>query len=505
VKLRWAVAGMGAVSLLLGITSVALTATPAIAAGRSTLRAPARAERGRLHKQRETRRPLHGVTPSNGATAGLETQAAPDPTGVWHHLDKVAVSLNTNNFANTTAVSCGSPGNCGAVGSYESQQTGDRAFVVNEVDGTWGKAKPVPVSGDQYYVFAAISCPSAGNCSAVGEDKETGAAFVMDETAGAWGKPKEMATGDLEAVSCTQAGDCVAGGALGYGQQAFSVTESNNTWGKPRAVPGSLDVDAAITSISCPTVGNCAAGGNYDAQPAGPLPGVGYPFVVNETDGTWGSAMRLKGPFDYTNSDDEVDTVTSISCSSPGNCSAGGFYGAYDGFQQAFVVTESDGAWGSAHETAGSLDVGTRGYLESISCPTDGNCAATGTYLDKSADWQAFVVDEVDGSWQPAQEIAKSLNVGGYAWMSSVSCPSAGNCSAAGYYANEAQGFVGLVVTEVDGSWRSGQAIATSPIADAEAEVNSISCPAVGSCAAGGVVDDINAHLQAFVSDETPK
>ena len=71
-----------------------------------------------------------------------------NPTGVWQQPDKVAVPLNTDNFASTTAVSCGSSGNCGAVGAYESQQTGDRAFVVNEVGGVWGKAKPVPVIGD---------------------------------------------------------------------------------------------------------------------------------------------------------------------------------------------------------------------------------------------------------------------------------------------------------------------------------------------------------------------
>ena len=81
----------------------------------------------------------------------------------------------------------------------------------------------------------AISCSSAGNCSAVGEDKEASTAFVMDETAGTWGKPQDLATGDLDAVSCASAGNRVAGGALGYGQQAFSVTETDNTWGKPQA------------------------------------------------------------------------------------------------------------------------------------------------------------------------------------------------------------------------------------------------------------------------------
>jgi hypothetical protein len=438
------------------------------------------------------------------------------PTGIWHPAHEVAVSLNTYGHAQTTAVSCGSPGNCSAVGSYESLQSGGLLiFVVNEVDGTWKAAETVPIPVDAAFFFNAISCPSAGNCTAVGYNENI-AAFVLDETNGTWGKPQDIdatssfsAQPTLEAVSCKRAGDCVAGGTLASGQ-AFLLTETDGTWGAPQVVPGSLNFDAAITSISCPSIGNCAAGGNYGPRPyGGPLPGVGYPFVVNETDGTWGSATRLKGPFDYVDSDDAVDTVTSISCSSPGNCVAGGYYGAFDGFQQAFVVSETDGTWGSAQEVAGSLDVGNRGYLQSVSCPTNGDCAVAGTYLDRETDWQAFVVDDVDGKWQPAQEVAGALNVSGHAWLSSVSCASAGNCSAAGYYANAADGFVGLVVTESDGTWGSGQAVATSDIDDGLAQVNSISCPAVGSCAAGGVIEDDHNynHLdwqQAFVVDETP-
>jgi hypothetical protein len=229
--------------------------------------------------------------------------------------------------------------------------------------------------------------------------------------------------------------------------------------------------------------------------------------VVNETDGTWGSATRLKGPFYYIDSLDAVDTVTSISCSSPGNCGAAGYYGAFQGFQDAFVVSETDRTWGSALEVARSLNAGKSARVKSVSCPKNGNCAVAGTYSDRSADPQAFVVDQVGGKWQPAQEVAGALNVGGSASMSSVSCASAGNCSAAGYYADAAGAFVGLVVTEADGSWGPGQAVAKSDITDGLAQVNSISCPSAGSCSAGGVIEDNNNYnkddyQEAFVVNE---
>ena len=299
-----------------------------------------------------------GVGALSAVLPGASAVASTGVTGVWHASQDVAVSLNTGGFAHTLAVSCGAVGNCGAVGSYKTE-TGpitEQAFVANEVGGTWTAAQQVSVPDDGLAYFTAISCPSAGNCSAVGEIENI-AAFVIDETDGTWGQLQELAATDtvgvmLNAVSCPSAGDCVAGGTRGYGGQAFLVTETGGTWGTPQVVSGPSDVDASVTAISCPEIGYCEAGGNFDAQPACLLPGVGYPFVVDETDSAWGSATPLSGPFGDESDLDAADAVTSISCSSPGNCGAGGYYGAFQGAQQAFVVSETKGTWGTAQEVA---------------------------------------------------------------------------------------------------------------------------------------------------------
>jgi hypothetical protein len=445
-----------------------------------------------------------------GTSAGASTLAA-SVTGVWHAPQDVAVPLNTGGFAQTLDVSCGAVGNCGAIGSYKTT-TGpvtEQAFVANEVGGVWRAARQVDVPDGGLAYFTAISCPSAGNCSAVGEIENI-SAFAIDETNGTWGKLQALAVTDtvgvsLNAVSCPSAGNCVAGGTFGYGGQAFVVTEARGAWGAVRAVPGSSDADASITAISCRAIGYCAAGGNYDAQPHGPLPGVGYPFVANETAGTWGSVTPLKGPFSTSVDLDAVDTVTSISCSSPGNCGAGGYYGAYQGARQAFVDSETHGTWGTAQEVAGKLDVGNSGYVYSVSCPANGSCAAAGTYSDAEADRQAFVVGEVAGKWKPAQEVVAALNTDGYAVLWSVSCVSAGNCSAGGSYSDAARdgAWVALVVTETGGVWNAGQAVARSPVGGNIAEIFSISCPAVRSCAAGGDINDSSDYRQAFVLSET--
>ena len=150
---------------------------------------------------------------------------------------------------------------------------------------------------------------------------------------------------------------------------------------------------------------------------------------------TWGAAQEVAGVLNTQNN----ASVTSISCSSAGNCSAGGYYSDSAGGGQAFVVDEVGGTWGTAQEVAGGLNTQNNAIVRSISCSSAGNCSAGGNYSD-SAGGQAFVVDEVGGTWGTAQEVAGGLNPQNGASVSSISCSSAGNCSAAGQYRDSAGG-----------------------------------------------------------------
>ena len=48
--------------------------------------------------------------------------------------------------------------------------------------------------------------------------------------------------------------------------------------------------------------------------------------------------------------------------------------------------------WGAAQEVAASLNTQNNAYVNSVSCSSAGNCSAAGLYRD-SAGYQAFVVD----------------------------------------------------------------------------------------------------------------
>src|SRR5215471_7898824 len=73
--------------------------------------------------------------------------------------------------------------------------------------------------------------------------------------------------------------------------------------------------------------------------------------------------------------------------------------------------------------------------------------AASGTQAAAAA------VAAPGGTWGNAKEVAAGLNQGGEAHLNSVSCASAGNCSAGGYYSNDAEQAEAFVISQTNGVW----------------------------------------------------
>jgi hypothetical protein len=251
-------------------------------------------------------------------------------------------------------------------------------------------------------------------------------------------------------LSCASAGNCSADGFYtdGSGQQAFVANEVNGTWGNAVAVPGTTTLNAGgnamVLSLSCASAGNCSAGGYYTDGSYHD-----QAFVANEVNGTWGNAVEVPGTATLNAGGNA--TVQSLSCASAGNCSAGGLYRDGSG-QQAFVAGEVNGAWGNAVEVPGTetLNADANASVQSLSCASAGNCSAGGFYTDGSAHAQAFVAGEVNGTWGNAVEVpgTTTLNAGGGALVLSLSCASAGNCSAGGFYIDGSSGQLAFVVSE---------------------------------------------------------
>jgi hypothetical protein len=441
--------------------------------------------------------------------------------GTWGRAEEVPGTNTLNAYnANVYSVSCASAGNCSA-GGYFSQTTGrGQAFVSNEVNGAWQPAMEVPGTatlntGGNAYV-TSVSCATAGNCSAGGNYVDTssnGQAFVVSEVNGAWQPAVKMpgiAPASITSVSCASVGNCSGGGSYfdaSRNLQAFVANEVNGAWQNATPVPGAIRLNvgksAGVTSVSCATAGNCSAGGTYyDAS------GNGQAFVANEVNGAWQPATEVPGTATLNTGGNA--SATSVSCATAGNCSAGGTYSDGSGNGQAFVANEVNGAWQPATEVPaiGTLNTGGNANFISISCAAPGNCSAGGYYYDgyyinASTHRQAFVVNEVNGAWQAAVEVpgTATLNTGGNAGATSVSCTSVGNCSAGGSYYDTSNKRQAFVVNEVNGTWQAAvEAPGTATLnTGGSASINSVSCVPGGYCSAGGGYYDAYGDYQVFV------
>ena len=300
--------------------------------------------------------------------------------------------------------------------------------------------------------------------------------------------------------------------AAGAAQQAAGVRAAPGaagTWGTAIEVPGlaALNVRGAaeVDSVSCKSAGNCSAGGFY-TDDSGRTQG----FVVSQSHGLWGTAIEVPG-LAALNATGTAE-VLSVSCGSPGNCLAGGFYGDASGRDQGFVVSQSNGLWGTAIEVPGlaPLNTGVQAQVNSVSCASAGNCSAGGFYTDSSGDTPGFVVSQANGHWGKAIEVPGlgALNGGLSASVRSVSCASAGNCSAVGTYTDSSNHFhtQGFVVSQSSGRW--GKAIEVPGLGalniGGTAAVNAVSCASAGSCSAGGTyLTNTGGYLQGFVVSQS--
>jgi hypothetical protein len=154
-------------------------------------------------------------------------------------------------------------------------------------------------------------------------------------------------------------------------------------WSVAQKVAARLNTggNAAANTVSCPSAGNCAAGGSYTSASTGQ-----HAFVVSERHGVWSAALPVASALDISGN----AGVDAISCPSAGNCAAGGAYGVGSPFFDAFVVTERGGNWLAARQIAGNLNTAGGGIVESVSCSGVGQCAAGGQVTDPAA--EGFVV-----------------------------------------------------------------------------------------------------------------
>ena len=103
-----------------------------------------------------------------------QTFVASETSGTWGNAIQVPGSfiMKEGRFGCDALVSCATAGNCAAGLTYTNKIGRQRVFVASETNGTWGNAIEIPglgtLNAGRNASITSLSCGSAGNCAAVG-------------------------------------------------------------------------------------------------------------------------------------------------------------------------------------------------------------------------------------------------------------------------------------------------------------------------------------------------
>lgn len=341
-----------------------------------------------------------------------------ETNGLWSgsQLSLTGIGYNGYEF-DMNALSCTASGSCVAVGTY-STASAQEAFVATESSGVWTPSQvnvsALGVGPDPSAELTSVACAAAGSCAAVGtfvDSSNHDQGLIDTESGGAWtaSKPNmsslpSVATNpyiQLNSVSCPAAGDCTAVGrysdATGTegSYEGLAVSSTNAAWAA--AAKFALPADANFTnpghiaqpglnidSVSCGSVGNCMAVGNYSATPANTQDAL----QLSEANGVWATGVAATPPTAvYTPSPSEQ--LNSVVCLAGGPCTALGIYTDANGLTDAWVTSQR----GSSPSAASvPLTTAESDGQATLACSTSDYCAAGGYAQYSSTDYP-FLLD----------------------------------------------------------------------------------------------------------------
>jgi hypothetical protein len=264
-------------------------------------------------------------------------------------------------FATFVSVSCPTSAACMAVGiRFAAGKEVPLAEVWNGK--RWQGTAPLGINAG---ALAAVSCPSATDCTAVGRkagqdamlaERWDGANWTVQTT------PHPPGAGQLAGVSCASASSCVAVG----GDSSEIWDGTNWSFHATATITGSQGID--LSGVSCAAAGACTAVGLYFSATRGPL-------TLAEV---WNGTAWQRQPTPNRHGA-QRNELTAVSCASAGSCSAVGDEAASDFAPPQSVIEHWNGT-GWSIQAAPSPAGLTLSELLGVSCPSARACTAAGLY-----------------------------------------------------------------------------------------------------------------------------
>jgi hypothetical protein len=397
---------------------------------------------------------------------------------------KVPIPAGSLLYSGLRAVACPAATACAAAGFYQSS-SGTLVTLLEGWNGQRWSSQASPVSGQLSSYLDGVACPSAHACTGVGfyvNGQGTGIPFAQQWNGSAWAieHPPDPVAGtgsaSLAAVSCPAARACVAVGDYQNRLGAYlplAETRNGRSWSiSPVPVPGRA-VDSYLTGISCPSAASCMAVGYYDTA-------LGTVFPLTERwDGTSWAIVRAPAAPGAV-----ITVLNGVACPSATTCVAVGAYEKTESHPLTFAELWNGTSW-----TRQEIPVpphSTASALYQVACASATECTAVGPF-SRGARLTLTLAEAWNGTtWtvqqtpNPAADPASLLN--------GVSCPSARSCVAVGYSVEPDEIVVSLAEAWNGRAWR----IENTPNAEAAAGttivnlLDTVACVQAGTCTAVG-------------------
>jgi ferredoxin len=364
----------------------------------------------------------------------------------------------------------------------------------------------------------SVACPAAGACVAVGSYETEGGdpvGLLLSQTAGVWnGSAAAVLPGgaspypnvNLTSVSCASVGGCAAVGDYvdgGDDQQGLLVNYRRGVWraGVRVALPAGAAANPQVTvnAVSCAAAGYCTAVGSFLNTAGNPVA-----FAISESDWLWGTAQALvlapAAPATGSSS------LAAVSCTAIGDCTAIGWYTDAAGAVQGLLLTDSGGQWLPGVEAVLPTTPAAQPNvtLASVACSGPGTCAVVGEYDDARSSQQGLLLSQNDGSWTVGVQAPLPGNALGTqaTTLNSVACTGAGYCTAVGQYTDSSGSFQGLLLAQDDGSWQPGveAVLPAGAASNQDVTLDSVACVAYQTCVVAG--NYFSSHPSGLVLSE---
>lgn len=181
-----------------------------------------------------------------------------------------------------------------------------------------------------------------------------------------------------------------------------------------------------------------------------------------------------------------------VACASVTSCTAVGSYAGTQSSPLGLLATSTGSSW-TAAEAPLPANAATpqTAQLQAVACPSAGSCSAVGWYFDSSDRTEGLIETWSGSSWTATEEPLPAnasheagLNV---ASLNSVACTSSSSCTAVGDYATKSGTVPGLLVSGSGTSWIPAVAPMPPDGDAAPVTLNSITCPSAVACVAAGM------------------